>query len=95
MAVVVGVDGAGRTHRLRALAPPGAVWVTPDRPAVPDTAPAVVVDDPHRLDDATLRALSDVARRAVLGSAAFAAFFAALVGAGASLSPAAARASAS
>ncbi|GAA1884602.1 helix-turn-helix transcriptional regulator [Asanoa iriomotensis] len=65
MAVVVGVDGAGRTHRLRALAPPGAVWVTPDRPAVPDTAPAVVVDDPHRLDDATLRAVSDVARRAV------------------------------
>ncbi|MEV0713520.1 LuxR C-terminal-related transcriptional regulator [Asanoa sp. NPDC050611] len=59
------MDGAGRTHRLRALAPPGAVWVTPDRPAVPDTAPAVVVDDPHRLDDATLRALSDVARRAV------------------------------
>src|SRR5690349_19377001 len=65
MAVVVGVDGAGRTHRLRALAPPDAVWVTPDRPTVPPSAAAVVVDDPHRLDEATLRALSDVARRQV------------------------------
>ena len=63
MVVVVGVDGAGRTHRLRALAPPGAVWVTPDQPEIPDSAPAVVVDDPHRLDEPTLRRLSDVARR--------------------------------
>ena len=65
MAVVVGVDGAGRTHRLRALAPPDAVWVTPDRPGVPPSAAAVVVDDPHRLEEPTLRALSDVARRGV------------------------------
>ncbi len=63
MTVVVGVDGAGRTHRLRALAPSEAVWVTPDRPGVPASAAALVVDDPHRLDEPTLRALSDVARR--------------------------------
>ncbi|MDG4822731.1 helix-turn-helix transcriptional regulator [Asanoa sp. WMMD1127] len=65
MAVVVGVDGAGRTHRLRALAPPHAVWVTPDRPEVPAAPSAVVVDDPHRLPDAILAALSDVARRGI------------------------------
>ncbi|GIF70565.1 LuxR C-terminal-related transcriptional regulator [Asanoa siamensis] len=81
MTVVVGVDGAGRTHRLRALAPPGAVWITPDHPGVPTAAApegrsslptdspgigsALVVDDPHRLDDATLRAVSDVARGGV------------------------------
>ncbi|SNT20074.1 regulatory protein, luxR family [Asanoa hainanensis] len=65
MAVVIGVDGAGRTHRLRALAPPDAVWVTPDQPGVPSSAAAMVVDDPHRLDEPTLRALAEVARRRV------------------------------
>jgi len=63
--VVVGVDGAGRTHRLRELAPAGSVWVTPDTPSVPPAPAALVVDDPHRLDDATLHALCAAARQGV------------------------------
>jgi len=63
--VVVGVDGAGRTHRLRELAPAGSVWVTPDTPSVPAAPAALVVDDPHRLDDATLHALCAAGRQGV------------------------------
>ena len=71
MTVVVGVDGAGRTHRLRELAAaaPGPVrWVLPDGalvPANPSTDTTLVVDDPHRLDEATLRTVAAAARGGV------------------------------
>ncbi|MBB4910934.1 LuxR family transcriptional regulator [Actinophytocola algeriensis] len=63
MTVVVGVDGAGRTHRLRRIlaATPSSRWFT----GVDDLAAAdglVVVDDAHRLDPAALRALTVAAR---------------------------------
>jgi DNA-binding CsgD family transcriptional regulator len=62
VAVVVGVDGSGRTHRLRELAAAAggpARWVD----EATDAAEVVlVVDDPHRLDDATLRAVTAAAR---------------------------------
>jgi DNA-binding CsgD family transcriptional regulator len=71
--VVVGVDGAGRTHRLRELAAaaPGAWWFDPSAGAREqlDAALAhghlVVVDDAHRLDGAALRALAAAARRGI------------------------------
>jgi DNA-binding CsgD family transcriptional regulator len=61
--VVVGVDGAGRTHRLRRILATtrDARWFT----GVDGLARAqalVVVDDAHRLDPATLRALTSAAR---------------------------------
>ena len=64
MTVVVGVDGAGRTHRLRAiLAAAGSGWWFT---GVDGLAAArdglVVVDDAHRLDAAALRALTAGAR---------------------------------
>ena len=62
MTVVVGVDGAGRTHRLRAILASArdGRWFT----GVDDlgTASFVVVDDAHRLDAATLLALTAAAR---------------------------------
>ena len=64
MTVVVGVDGAGRTHRLRELAAAagGPVrWVVGPADATADGT--LVVDDPHRLDDGTLRAVTDARRR--------------------------------
>lgn len=64
MTVVVGVDGAGRTHRLRELAAAAggpARWVVGPADATGDGV--LVVDDPHRLDDDTLRAVTDARRR--------------------------------
>ncbi len=62
---MVGVDGAGRTHRLRELAAAAAapVWW----PAAPTGTPGrlLVVDDAHRLDAAALRTLSRAARGGV------------------------------
>ncbi len=62
--MVVGVDGAGRTHRLRAiLAAAGSGWWFT---GVDGLAAArdglVVVDDAHRLDATALRALTAAAR---------------------------------
>ncbi len=74
VAVVVGVDGSGRTHRLRALAAahPGARWVTPPGPPVDAlrellaSAAAqrdvVLVDDAHLLDLPVLQLLLSGAR---------------------------------
>ncbi len=72
MGVVVGVDGAGRTFRLRRLA---AESGTPVWWAAGDLAPGlaqatsdgalVLVDDAHRLGPAALDALSSVARAGV------------------------------
>ncbi|MBI4944041.1 MAG: LuxR family transcriptional regulator, partial [Actinobacteria bacterium] len=92
--VVVGVDGAGRTHRLDELAAVadgpvlrvGAPPVPSDvlREHLRDAAAGgalVLVDDPHRLDEAALGLLAAsardgvptvVARRPVIGSAAHA-----------------------
>lgn len=62
MTVVVGVDGAGRSHRLRRIlaTTPSGRWFT--GPADLDGGSLVVVDDAHRLDPATLRALTAAAR---------------------------------
>lgn len=70
--VVVGVDGAGRSHALRAAAGSEAVTVDPADPAEAvaallqraeaDSAP-VVVDDAHRLGDECLSLLAVAARR--------------------------------
>lgn len=73
--VVVGVDGAGRTHRLRQLAAAATVPVVPVRPPVPsmeafagtladaaDRDCLVVVDDAHRLGPDALRLLAASAR---------------------------------
>lgn len=64
MTVVVGVDGSGRTHRLRQLAAAAATsWWLAGPPTAEQLATAradrsvLVVDDAHRLDTATLRAL--------------------------------------
>ena len=78
MTVVVGVDGAGRTHRLDEIAARGrmgVVRVTPASAALPDLAARLVaaqadgqlvlVDDAHRLDPAALRALTAAARQGV------------------------------
>jgi DNA-binding NarL/FixJ family response regulator len=72
---VVGVDGAGRTHRLRQLAAASTTavwWLSGPRDGVPAGLAAaraedrlVVVDDAHRLDPATLRVLSAAARDGV------------------------------
>ncbi len=73
--VVVGVDGSGRTHRLRAIAAaaPGALWFSTS-PAVPVAEfltdarhrdALVIVDDAHRLDSADLRVLAAAARDGV------------------------------
>jgi DNA-binding CsgD family transcriptional regulator len=75
--VVVGVDGAGRTHRLgelTAAATTAVVRVDVGTPAADLKAGLastradgvlVVVDDAHRLEPDTLRALTDAARRGV------------------------------
>jgi hypothetical protein len=72
---VVGVDGAGRTHRLRQLAaatttpvywlagPPAGVTAALAAARADDRL--VIVDDAHRLDAATLRELSAAARDGV------------------------------
>lgn len=78
MTVVVGVDGAGRTHRLGEIAAAsdlpvirvdgrsGADVDLSGVPAVPpDAGCLVVVDDAHRLADAALRTLAAAARRGV------------------------------
>ncbi|MEV0900028.1 helix-turn-helix transcriptional regulator [Actinoplanes sp. NPDC049802] len=67
MTVVVGVDGAGRTHRLRVLAAAvtGPVWFSGEVTAALRDAPLVVVDDAHRLDAATLRELAALCRSGV------------------------------
>lgn len=64
MTVVIGVDGSGRTHRLRQLAAAATrpvVWLTGLPTDVPDGC-LVIVDDAHRLDPAVLRALAEAAR---------------------------------
>jgi DNA-binding CsgD family transcriptional regulator len=74
VSVVVGVDGAGRTHRLDALAAdangPVVRITTPvesseDLAATIAGAGLVVVDDAHRLDAPALRTLTAAARRGV------------------------------
>ncbi|BEL04731.1 helix-turn-helix transcriptional regulator [Actinoplanes sichuanensis] len=62
MTVVVGVDGSGRTHRLRMLAATASgpvTWFT--APPVPDDR-LVLVDDAHRLDPSALKILAAAAR---------------------------------
>ncbi len=62
MTVVVGVDGSGRTHRLRMLAAAATgpvAWFT--APPVPDVR-LVLVDDAHRLDPSALRILAAACR---------------------------------
>jgi DNA-binding CsgD family transcriptional regulator len=63
--VVVGVDGAGRTHRLGQLAAELGVAISRPTPATVHellaTGDPVVVDDAHRLDVAVLTALTDAA----------------------------------
>src|SRR5687768_2382302 len=69
---VVGVDGAGRTHRLRRLAAGAgsAVWWLPG-PGGAGLAAAradgclIIVDDAHRLDAAILREFAGAARDGV------------------------------
>lgn len=72
MTAVVGVDGAGRTHRLRRLAAVSTtpVWWFSGRPGAGLAAARadgclIIVDDAHRLDAATLRELTGVARDGV------------------------------
>lgn len=75
MTTVVGVDGAGRTHRLRRLAAAAGApvwWLAGPRADVPAALAAaraegrlVIVDDAHRLDPATLRELTEAARDGV------------------------------
>lgn len=64
MTVVVGVDGAGRTHRLRQLLASAGHgwWFTGVDGLAAAHGSLVVVDDAHRLDAATLRALTEAAR---------------------------------
>ena len=63
MTVVVGVDGAGRTHRLRQLAAATHGWWFTGVDGLAAARDAlVVVDDAHRLDAAALRALTAAAR---------------------------------
>ena len=72
---MVGVDGAGRTHRLRQLAAAAStpVWWLPGSSAGVTAGLAaaraenrlVIVDDAHRLDPATLRELAAAARDGV------------------------------
>ncbi|MEU4155361.1 LuxR C-terminal-related transcriptional regulator [Actinoplanes sp. NPDC026670] len=62
MTVVVGVDGSGRTHRLRMLAAAATgpvVWFT--APPVSD-GHLILVDDAHRLDPSALKILAAAAR---------------------------------
>jgi DNA-binding NarL/FixJ family response regulator len=63
--VVVGVDGSGRTHRLRTLAAAvtGSLWWPAALAEAGDRL--VVVDDAHRLDAATLRELTAACRAGV------------------------------
>ncbi|HEU4347724.1 MAG TPA: LuxR C-terminal-related transcriptional regulator [Actinoplanes sp.] len=73
--VVVGVDGAGRTHRLREIAAAATLPVRHVRPPVPSTQALagtladaagreclLLVDDTHRLDADQLRLLTTAAR---------------------------------
>lgn len=64
MTVVVGVDGAGRTHRLRRIlaTAPSGWWFTGVDGLAAAAGSLVVVDDAHRLDPAALRALIAAAR---------------------------------
>ncbi|WP_459710709.1 helix-turn-helix transcriptional regulator [Actinophytocola sp. KF-1] len=64
MTVVVGVDGAGRTHRLRALLAAAGTgwWFTGVDGLAAARGGLVVVDDAHRLDAAALRALTAAGR---------------------------------
>ena len=70
--VVVGVDGAGRTHRLREIAAAAgdATWLDTSAGALPDRLAAartagslIVVDDAHRLPADDLMLLAAAARR--------------------------------
>lgn len=75
MTVVVGVDGAGRTHRLARLAAAAdgpVVWVGPTTRDLADVLAAaradgalVLVDDAHHVGDDDLRALAAAARDGV------------------------------
>lgn len=71
MTVVVGVDGAGRTHRLGQLANTARAWwvgsgdLAAGLAAARDNATLVVVDDAHRLPPDALRALTYAARSGV------------------------------
>ena len=77
MTAVVGVDGAGRTHRLRQIAAAAGspVWWVPGPPATGPAAEGlaaaradgrlIIVDDAHRLDVPTLRELTEAARDGV------------------------------
>jgi len=62
--VVVGVDGAGRTHRLRRIlaTAPSGWWFTGIDGLAAASGSLVVVDDAHRLDPVALRALVSAAR---------------------------------
>src|SRR5689334_20866362 len=63
--VVIGVDGSGRTHRLRQLAAASTAPVTWfDGTAIPGDH-LVIVDDAHRLGADSLRALTIAARAGV------------------------------
>lgn len=82
MTVVVGVDGAGRTHRLREIAGRNAWWYPGTGGLGDGDGTPVVVDDAHRLADPELRALAAaaaggtpmvMARRPTIGSPALAA----------------------
>ncbi|MEU4422842.1 LuxR C-terminal-related transcriptional regulator [Actinoplanes sp. NPDC024001] len=67
MTVVVGVDGSGRTHRLRRLATEAsaAVWWPTGLTTARAENQLVVVDDAHRLDPAALAELAAAARDGV------------------------------
>ncbi|MFC7529178.1 LuxR C-terminal-related transcriptional regulator [Actinoplanes sp. GCM10030250] len=75
MTVVVGVDGSGRTHRLRLLAAAATVpewWPTGSGAKITERLASaraekllVVVDDAHRLEPAVLRELAAAARDGV------------------------------
>ncbi|TDV57304.1 helix-turn-helix transcriptional regulator [Actinophytocola oryzae] len=67
MTVVVGVDGAGRTHRLRRIADTAgtpALWLGTDTTGLSGAA-LVIADDVHRLGAEVLRALTAAARSGV------------------------------
>ncbi|WP_305785739.1 LuxR family transcriptional regulator [Symbioplanes lichenis] len=62
MVVVVGVDGAGRTHRLRELAADAAAPAWWPTALTGPPGRLILVDDAHRLDATALRELTAAAR---------------------------------